>query len=149
MAPQVPTWVKIDTGLDRRFIPACAGNSLFGSYLYGLFPVHPRVCGEQGVALRMSWTVSGSSPRVRGTVDATGDRGLEGRFIPACAGNSADFDYYTTVSPVHPRVCGEQICSIVIVTVGDGSSPRVRGTVVYISAALIAARFIPACARNS
>ena len=51
----------------RRFIPACAGNSLVGPCPVGSQPVHPRVCGEQIPRRAMSQTLSGSSPRVRGT----------------------------------------------------------------------------------
>ena len=52
-------------------------------------PVHPRVCGELGQIGHGQTAFNGSSPRVRGTLDL-GERGVERRrFIPACAGNSA------------------------------------------------------------
>ena len=51
----------------RRFIPACAGNSL-RCHPTGLGPtVHPRVCGELVADVALDFKVSGSSPRVRGT----------------------------------------------------------------------------------
>ena len=72
---------------DIRFIPACAGNRrrfVTGSTTW---TVHPRVCGEQAI-----WGVSGSgktgsSPRVRGTVQPVRADPDRVRFIPACAGN--------------------------------------------------------------
>ena len=71
-----------------RFIPACAGNSWTrAGHDYGL-AVHPRVCGEQifnNITLKK---YGGSSPRVRGTVDAATWHLYRTRFIPACAGNS-------------------------------------------------------------
>ena len=74
----------------NRFIPACAGNSGRSPLSPGRPAVHPRVCGEQ---VRMPWLPdrpSGSSPRVRGTVDLWGNDALSDRFIPACAGNRGE-----------------------------------------------------------
>ena len=51
------------------------------------------------------------------------------RFIPACAGNRIEADCLVAESPVHPRVCGEQIIL---------QDEMVRSI-----------RFIPACAGNS
>ena len=73
---------------QRRFIPACAGNT--GKLATAARPraVHPRVCGEHFGDAADAAAQGGSSPRVRGTpkvdriVDATP------RFIPACAGNT-------------------------------------------------------------
>ena len=49
---------------------------------------------------------------------------------------------------VHPRVCGEQERCAKSQSIGDGSSPRVRGTAALTATALVADRFIPACAGN-
>ena len=92
---------------------------------------------------------SGSSPRVRGTVNQVGQFHLCARFIPACAGNSAAALDGFAVGPVHPRVCGEQGPIEVTVSPGTGSSPRVRGTVAKVNSWQSMARFIPACAGNS
>ena len=71
-----------------RFIPACAGNSIFDQCGEVLAPVHPRVCGEQPHVSLSASSRTGSSPRVRGT-DLQANRALRReRFIPACAGNS-------------------------------------------------------------
>ena len=112
-----------------RFIPACAGNR--GDRHSGQDPraVHPRVCGEQVKHDEVPQYYSGSSPRVRGTVNLLrGEREPE-RFIPACAGNSFCRHRKPPHRPVHPRVCGEQHLGAVLLTVLFGSSPRVRGTV--------------------
>ena len=50
-----------------RFIPARAGNILFGFVSRVNAPVHPRACGEHAVAWRSICSKFGSSPRVRGT----------------------------------------------------------------------------------
>ena len=49
---------------------------------------------------------------------------------------------------VHPRVCGEQLYGVWQCPDGDGSSPRVRGTVRRVRLVLMMVRFIPACAGN-
>ena len=51
--------------------------------------------------------------------------------------------------PVHPRVCGERLIFQRMVTVGGGSSPRVRGTHTLPFRTPILPRFIPACAGNA
>ena len=54
--------------LERRFIPACAGNGRCRASGRSAPSVHPRVCGERRKeAAELAGTV-GSSPRVRGTV---------------------------------------------------------------------------------
>ena len=71
------------------------------------------------------------------------------RFIPACAGNSAALRPQRRSPPVHPRVCGELIITVNDESIGDGSSPRVRGTPTRRERSWLPARFIPACAGNS
>ena len=113
----------------RRFIPACAGNSRNAARWMALATVHPRVCGELGNVYYQSYAQDGSSPRVRGTPDTLCWALAGGRFIPACAGNSAGGTRARAATAVHPRVCGEL-------------AVRRRfeaGT----------ERFIPACAGNS
>ena len=71
----------------RRFIPACAGNILIPSRLQAAIPVHPRVCGEHRLQVRVLSSSIGSSPRVRGTLPRQRGTCYRLRFIPACAGN--------------------------------------------------------------
>ena len=154
----------------RRFIPACAGNSKSTRKAAKPRSVHPRVCGElcrAPLGLRMP---AGSSPRVRGTRSRQGRprrsttvhprvcgelaehlrrAGSSCRFIPACAGNSLSATRPRCSKSVHPRVCGELIDVADQIPDSSGSSPRVRGTRRERIAAVLRARFIPACAGNS
>ena len=62
-APQWPD------GTDRRrFIPARAGNGSPCTSVSFSSPVHPRACGERFGPFPALLPISGSSPRVRGTV---------------------------------------------------------------------------------
>ena len=132
-----------------RFIPACAGNTLRPRPPRCSATVHPRVCGEHIVAESANRTICGSSPRVRGTRRAGGVFTSPPRFIPACAGNTAETSLAPRTSPVHPRVCGEHISCIRTSSGKNGSSPRVRGTQSTLAGGRPHERFIPACAGNT
>ena len=119
----------VSGAIRRRFIPACAGNSLGNSVPQSELPVHPRVCGELFGVVCSGVESIGSSPRVRGTRSA-GEVHAQGR-------------------PVHPRVCGELASVPVRALRAAGSSPRVRGTRKAPSVRRSRRRFIPACAGNS
>ena len=135
-------------GASCRFIPACAGNG--GRRAGGVRPgsVHPRVCGERTEAICPAHMAAGSSPRVRGTVVRSAIAGPFVRFIPACAGNGAEFSLRLNVTAVHPRVCGERVRSSRGLRRLHGSSPRVRGTARVRALSELTRRFIPACAGN-
>ena len=155
---------------EPRFIPACAGNSGACRWRMFLLTVHPRVCGELAMSRSRVLARTGSSPRVRGTPQASAWRHGHWRFIPACAGNSRrGLERVHESAGSSPRVrgtrpkppkmgelrrfipacagnsgCGEQDA------LGSrGSSPRVRGTPSQRPRRLRAGRFIPACAGNS
>jgi hypothetical protein len=100
-------WCANTCAATSRFIPACAGNTQGRPQLCALLPVHPRVCGEHGWVDFLRAGRTGSSPRVRGTPLTANVDGTSGRFIPACAGNTAGGDGPDRGSAVHPRVCGE------------------------------------------
>ena len=99
-------------GPPVRFIPACAGNAPSHNGEDRAEPVHPRVCGERVYVGRLSLSIVGSSPRVRGTPDHEANHLRDHRFIPACAGNAGVGTPSWTTMVVHPRVCGERMsCS--------------------------------------
>ena len=75
-----------------RFIPACAGNSIWRTLSPGNQLVHPRLRGELFILRTNSSISSGSSPLARGTRDHQTKHLRQRRFIPACAGNSNQTD---------------------------------------------------------
>ena len=76
-------------GRPSRFIPAWAGNTPRSAGRTGWRSVHPRVGGEHPPATARARPMTGSSPRGRGTPRRLHHCGLELRFIPAWAGNTA------------------------------------------------------------
>ena len=111
--------------------------------------VHPRVCGEHGVARTAIAPKSGSSPRLRGTRDQREHGADDHRFIPASAGNTIRRAAAGTGSTVHPRVCGEHPACTVSNELSIGSSPRLRGTREHEYEPPNHTRFIPASAGNT
>ena len=111
-----------------RFIPAPAGNTTERTAGHTPGPVHPRACGEHALRKMTPSPLAGSSPRLRGTHRAQHPHLGGLRFIPAPAGNTAATGQRLTVSPVHPRACGEHPQAATITRRMDGSSPRLRGT---------------------
>ena len=91
-----------------RFIPACAGNARRRVAQASSRSVHPRVCGERGGGRGAHGVTSGSSPRVRGTRRRGRPIRPGSRFIPACAGNAPAARGRAPRRSVHPRVCGER-----------------------------------------
>ena len=135
--------------VQRRFIPACAGNATSDATLVAMSAVHPRVCGERWYGHARPRLQYGSSPRVRGTQSVHLLRQLLDRFIPACAGNAAPTRPCRARRTVHPRVCGERRILRTSEYPNVGSSPRVRGTLARQIRRTVTRRFIPACAGNA
>ncbi len=110
--------------------------------------VHPHGCGERDISTTTGWARIGSSPRMRGTVTAQGSRHPPPRFIPTYAGNGVLLRGVSSITPVHPHVRGELGLGGLGAVFNYGPSPRVRGTVIHLSAVLHEPRFIPTNAGN-
>ena len=93
--------------------------------------------------------MSGSSPRLRGTLDPDNQSKYLFRFIPASAGNTIAQAISNTAVAVHPRVCGEHCHPLTDPSCRLGSSPRLRGTLLISEKFMVCLRFIPASAGNT
>ena len=104
------------------------------------------MCGENSGTLLKTFSVTGSSPRVRGKLHdlarAARDRGL----IPACAGKTFPRSRDLALCGAHPRVCGENSFERLARLLNRGSSPRVRGKLLRPSLSYLNCGLIPACA---
>ncbi len=132
-----------------RFIPADAGNTDSWKVAVSIRSVHPRGCGEHPQAPLMMSSSSGSSPRMRGTLQEMMLEYIESRFIPADAGNTTTGRPSSCIGAVHPRGCGEHGKCQFIHGHSYGSSPRMRGTPVSSVRPSLLSRFIPADAGNT
>ena len=57
-----------DDAIRHGIIPAHAGNTTFVALSAPTGRDHPRACGEHALAMTAFWALSGSSPRMRGTL---------------------------------------------------------------------------------
>ncbi len=131
-----------------RFIPARAGNRspLFSVQSSGA--VYPRSRGEQRNARRCGNSYCGLSPLARGTVLIAENVLHCARFIPARAGNSAEWSSEMDRETVYPRSRGEQRGQKVYAVALAGLSPLARGTGAGARWRKRKLRFIPARAGN-
>ena len=136
-------------GLVGRFIPAGAGNTLTGATRAEARAVHPRWRGEHGAAGVRNRPGAGSSPLARGTRGHDRLLFLNGRFIPAGAGNTADGGRLARAGAVHPRWRGEHCEAGLMLRKYGGSSPLARGTQKAAVRYVHHSRFIPAGAGNT
>ena len=91
----------------------------------------------------------GSSPRVRGALEARQGRGRREGIIPACAGSTLRPISRIPVWEDHPRVCGEHELRHIPEEGALGSSPRVRGARVVFAQFSRDGGIIPACAGST
>ena len=109
-------------------IPAHAGNTFPHRAPSTPYRDHPRACGEHLRFRCRSFSLAGSSPRMRGTLCLLIKRIAQPGIIPAHAGNTRNTLVLGNPSRDHPRACGEHVKCAHGVRFGMGSSPRMRGT---------------------
>ena len=107
------------------------------------------MCGEQIMRRLGRPCACGSPPRVRGAGTMCGSITAWARITPACAGSSKGSLPNATNTRDHPRVCGEQVHSVVLGFDEQGSPPRVRGAVAHLLPGIVNNRITPACAGSS
>ena len=115
------------TRFRQGIIPAGAGKRSGRTTSMARRRDHPRGCGEELPALRISPPGEGSSPRVRGRVYGKHADRERYRIIPAGAGKSFAVRALPASSRDHPRGCGEEEVVVSPLYAEPGSSPRVRG----------------------
>ena len=109
-------------------IPAYAGNTEVPAPDLLVHGDHPRVCGEHQLFKDVLESISGSSPRMRGTLLSDRYGNSQDGIIPAYAGNTFILSFLGAFGRDHPRVCGEHVFAYRINGGATGSSPRMRGT---------------------
>ena len=113
--------------LDRRIIPARAGQTSRFARSSVQKPDHPRACGANFADDQAKVCFDGSSPRVRGKLFQAADSARVGRIIPARAGQTQRWSPLPPDGPDHPRACGANVSGWRVSSSNSGSSPRVRG----------------------
>ena len=132
--------------VKERSIPACAGEPVCHIEREHVIRVYPRVCGGTQIYSPSCRHVHGLSPRVRGNLDNALAGILNGRSIPACAGEPIPLLILAFTPSVYPRVCGGTYCAPQSGHSRFGLSPRVRGNLRRKAKTSWCQRSIPACA---
>ena len=132
--------------LERRSIPACAGEPGRGVAGLGEARVYPRLCGGTGSSASSATPSIGLSPPVRGNLLYPFDRHHTPRSIPACAGEPHGGGIAPARNGVYPRLCGGTIYSAYSGGTAWGLSPPVRGNRLCPAGGKVGTRSIPACA---
>ena len=89
---------------------------------------HPRACGAHVTFVMVLLYVTGSSPRMRGSLACTISRGFCTGIIPAHAGLTALAASTPDLTRDHPRACGAHKKRPKMTKKMMGSSPRMRGS---------------------
>ena len=110
---------------------------------------HPRLRGEQTIAIVIELFKQGSPPLARGTDTILLPPSKKIRITPACAGNSLSSGVGSGAGWDHPRLRGEQYRAHLKKVAGKGSPPLARGTGRTVSTPCGGRRITPACAGNS
>ena len=135
--------------IERRFIPAGAGNSPDDSLPKTKAAVYPRWRGELCFPTTNLAMLRGLSPLARGTLELLMLSKYQLRFIPAGAGNSANNRPLLDPTTVYPRWRGELAENSQNNAITAGLSPLARGTQQQQYFPQCCQRFIPAGAGNS
>ena len=140
-----PTGARSDAGALRS-IPAWAGEPRAGPRYRDGRKVHPRVGGGAGAWHRDTESASGPSPRGRGSPDVLHHvAGAQGS-IPAWAGEPETIRHRLAGRTVHPRVGGGADDAYRLALLGQGPSPRGRGSRRRVLGRRLRERSIPAWA---
>ena len=110
---------------------------------------HPRVCGEKPSSCKVTSSVKGLPPRMRGKVTFVFLACKPMRITPAYAGKSPAVFPALPLAEDHPRVCGEKPNRILWEHWKEGSPPRMRGKVMEAYKASNPIRITPAYAGKS
>ena len=113
--------------VGARIIPAHAGQTSVASRAQSAASDHPRACGANFESFAFASPVVGSSPRMRGKLRDSYPQWASKRIIPAHAGQTGRFHPHERRRPDHPRACGANRTVLIPLTIGPGSSPRMRG----------------------
>ena len=138
-----------DGGEIAGIIPAYAGSTKSLPTSSQPSEDHPRVCGEHFRIPADEQVVAGSSPRMRGALGDLAGAGASGRIIPAYAGSTEFPDRFSYPARDHPRVCGEHSSISRMLSIGYGSSPRMRGALYSENGYAKIKRIIPAYAGST
>ena len=128
----------------RWIIPAHAGLTVILSHSFIPLRDHPRACGAHHTIFNLCFNDMGSSPRMRGSRPSALSAASPCGIIPAHAGLTLEEALDLAALRDHPRACGAHAQMIIQLTIAEGSSPRMRGSLEHIEYGIPYQGIIPA-----
>ena len=120
----------------NRITPAHAGKTAGGMTGVRGGADHPRACGENMITMMQLQQDSGSPPRMRGKLGVFSVAVWSARITPAHAGKTEAREPGRLEGTDHPRACGENPSTMVVLHGTSGSPPRMRGKLLFHSCSL-------------
>ena len=136
--------IRKDIGNDIGIIPAHAGLTLRLGSGRAIRGDHPRACGAHTASTTTRPIITGSSPRMRGSLHIITRFVVIVGIIPAHAGLTVFFMGGGGQKRDHPRACGAHLHLHDLHLLIEGSSPRMRGSLIPLSYRLDLTGIIPA-----
>ena len=130
----------------RGLTPACAGTTPGGTIPLEDHEAHPRVRGDDAVAVAVPIIQQGSPPRARGRRAGGEVNPVNPGLTPACAGTTDQDRGARGPGRAHPRVRGDDPCISTSIAAIVGSPPRARGRPRRPRALAATRGLTPACA---
>ena len=112
---------------SRRITPAGAGKTFCRRLRRACTRDHPRRCGENSNGRRVSNSITGSPPQVRGKLQRHRSSSPRQGITPAGAGKTHSRESQPSRPTDHPRRCGENHTALTMLQQQPGSPPQVRG----------------------
>ena len=129
-----------------RYNPACAGTTAPSTMVSMPALIQPRVCGDYFHEPSPSACRLDTTPRVRGLRRCIIFFQFCMRYNPACAGTTRPTNVLDTHTSIQPRVCGDYDYPMIVRTLEQDTTPRVRGLLLSIASMALTSRYNPACA---
>ena len=127
----------------QRIIPTRVGTRPVADSGVMLSPNHPHACGDKTLSSKSLKDCWGSSPRVWGQDGADRQERQEDRIIPTRVGTRGQIVKNASTNWDHPHACGDKRVLNVLMTIAQGSSPRVWGQVLTYTSVYVYCRIIP------
>ena len=127
----------------QGIIPTRVGTRFHLKIICILLQDHPHACGDKrarALATRGGW---GSSPRVWGQEAICSAYRHGGIIIPTRVGTRGQIVKNASTNWDHPHACGDKRVLNVLMTIAQGSSPRVWGQVLTYTSVYVYCRIIP------
>ena len=126
-----------------RIIPTRMGTSYQKQCCEKPYRDHPHAYGDKKIPLFVKRSCLGSSPRVWGQADKVDYENFYDRIIPTRMGTSSITARFPEMRWDHPHAYGDKFNVDEVLSLVEGSSPRVWGQDLFSSCLLAIYRIIP------